>query len=134
MGFFTIPQLCYLSYNYPINHPSLPWDFSLPRSHIVAHSLLRLSHSFLLSHYFTLSLYSSPFCILHPEELVYNLHHILFVCSSLSFYINLSLSQLRYFSYFSQYSFYSELPFISCYLCLYFLRQKLFITNAGFLI
>lgn len=48
------------------------------------------------SHYFLLSIKSSPLCTIYSEEFVCNFHRVLYVCSSHSYHKNLLLSQLRF--------------------------------------
>lgn len=96
MGFATIQLYC-LAQTYLANNSSLPLvlEFLITQILIIDYVIL------FFFHYFLLSLNSLSLCTLQPEEFICNLHHILFVCSSLFYYRNLLLSQLRYFGYFS---------------------------------
>jgi hypothetical protein len=59
-------------------------NLKLLRTSIIKFNRLRVGHHLLPSHSYILSLNDSPYCTKHPEEIICDLSHIIFICPSLS--------------------------------------------------
>lgn len=72
------------------------WGLEFPRHIIVSFFHLRLGHELLPNHSYLFSLNSFPMCTLHSNEVLYDLHHIIFDCLILSSLLLNFLSHLYF--------------------------------------